>query len=151
VYRETVFLAGIPIDDKRVLTLAAKLRDAGLDDTAERLETAYDRETAVLALAIPARDEILQCSSTAPKDSASSEPCCSSSRRGAIAKGSDSGHWAAATASAWVSRADAVRTKAPFRDDWGTTCEIRCRLSSRRLRWQLLFWERLRWDTPRQT
>ena len=49
-----------PIDDKRVLTLAAKLRDAGLDDTAERLETAYDRETAVLALAITARDEILQ-------------------------------------------------------------------------------------------
>ena len=62
-----MFLAGIPIEDKRVLTLAAKLRDAGLkhrdaglDDTAQRLETAYDRETAVLALSIPARDDILQ-------------------------------------------------------------------------------------------
>ena len=39
-----MFLAGVPVDDKRVLTLAAKLRDAGLDNTAERLETAYDRE-----------------------------------------------------------------------------------------------------------
>ena len=50
VYARSMFLAGVPVDDKRVLTLAAKLRDAGLDDTAERLETAYDRETAVLAL-----------------------------------------------------------------------------------------------------
>ena len=47
-------------EDKRVLTLAAKLRDAGLDDTAERLEIAYDRETAVLARSITARDDILQ-------------------------------------------------------------------------------------------
>ena len=70
-----LFLAGIPVDDKRVLTLAAKLRDAGLDDTAERLETAYDRETAVLALAIPHATTSSRCSSTAPKDSASSAPC----------------------------------------------------------------------------
>ena len=34
VYARSVFLACIPVDDKRVLTLAAKLRDAGLDDTA---------------------------------------------------------------------------------------------------------------------
>ena len=54
-----MFLAGVPVDDKRVLTLAAKLRDAGLDDTAERLETAYDRETKVLALEVRERDEIL--------------------------------------------------------------------------------------------
>ena len=56
-----MFLAGVPVDDKRVLTLAAKLRDAGLDDTAERLGThAYDRETKVLALSkFAERDEIL--------------------------------------------------------------------------------------------
>ena len=50
MFARRVLLAGIPIDDKRVLTLAAKLRDAGLDDTTKRLETAYDRETAVLAV-----------------------------------------------------------------------------------------------------
>ena len=55
-----MLLAGIPIDDKRVLTLALKLRDAGLIETAERLETAYDQETKVLALTIVHRDDILQ-------------------------------------------------------------------------------------------
>jgi hypothetical protein len=55
-----MFLAGVPVDDKRVLTLAAKLRDVGLDDTAERLETAYDKEVKVLALEIFHRDDILQ-------------------------------------------------------------------------------------------
>ena len=60
MYARRIVLAGIPIDDKRVLTLAAKLRDAGLDDTAERLETAYDQETDVLAFSIAARDDILQ-------------------------------------------------------------------------------------------
>ena len=55
-----MFLAGLPVDDKLVLRLAAKLRDAGLAGTAERLENAYDRETRVLALNIRERDEILQ-------------------------------------------------------------------------------------------
>jgi hypothetical protein len=55
-----MFFAGVPVDDKVVLTLASKLRDAGLDETAERLETAYDRETAVLALSIAHRDDMLQ-------------------------------------------------------------------------------------------
>jgi hypothetical protein len=55
-----MFLAGVPINDKLVLTIASRLRDAGLSVTAERLETAYDRETMVLALDIPERDEILQ-------------------------------------------------------------------------------------------
>jgi hypothetical protein len=55
-----VFLAGIAIEDKLVLTLAANLPDAGLDETAERLETAYDRETAVLALSVAHRDDLLQ-------------------------------------------------------------------------------------------
>ena len=50
VFARRVFLAGIPIDDKRVLTLAAKLRYAVFDYTTNRLETAYYRETAVLAV-----------------------------------------------------------------------------------------------------
>jgi hypothetical protein len=56
---EACSFGGLPIDDKRVLTIAAKLRDDGLDDTAKRLETAYDRETKVLALSIAHRDDIL--------------------------------------------------------------------------------------------
>jgi hypothetical protein len=60
VYARFVFHAGVPVDDKLVLTLAGKLRDAGLDDSAGKLETAYDRETKVLALEIGERDEILQ-------------------------------------------------------------------------------------------
>jgi hypothetical protein len=60
MYRETVFLAGIPVEDKLVLTIASRLRNAEFEATAERLETAYDRETIVLALNIHERDEILQ-------------------------------------------------------------------------------------------
>ena len=60
MYARSMFLAGVPVDDKRVLTLAAKLRDAGLDDTAEWLEGAYDKEVKVLALEMFHRDEILQ-------------------------------------------------------------------------------------------
>ena len=72
MYAQYVFLAGIPVDDKRVLTLAAKLRDAGCDDTAERPETAYDRESAVLALSIAHRDDLLQVLVDCPESSASS-------------------------------------------------------------------------------
>src|SRR4051812_2781926 len=59
VYAPSMFLAGIPVEDKLVLTIASKLGDAGLDSTAERLETAYDRGTMVLALEVRERDEIL--------------------------------------------------------------------------------------------
>jgi hypothetical protein len=58
----------MPIADKRVLTLAAKLREAGLADTAERLETAYDRETKVLALEIRERDDILSVLVDCPEE-----------------------------------------------------------------------------------
>ena len=53
-----MMLAGVPVPDRLILTLAAKLRDAGLDDTAERLENGYDRETKILALSIGERDDI---------------------------------------------------------------------------------------------
>ena len=51
-----MFRAGVPVNDK----LASRLRDAGLDATAERLETAYDRKTMVLPLDISERDDVLQ-------------------------------------------------------------------------------------------
>jgi hypothetical protein len=53
-------LAGIPIRDADVLVLSGMLRDAGFDDTAEKLEDAYDRETMILALTILDREKILR-------------------------------------------------------------------------------------------
>ncbi len=55
-----MMLAGIPVADKGVLELARLLRDAGFDDTAARLEDAYDLETKVLALTIADREAILR-------------------------------------------------------------------------------------------
>ncbi len=56
----SMHLAGIPVADRLVLELAVKLRrEAGLDETAEKLENAYDRETKVLALTISEREQIL--------------------------------------------------------------------------------------------
>lgn len=63
-----MMLAGTPVDDKLVLTLAGKLRDAALDDTAEKLETAYDREAKILALTIPDREPILRCLEDGPAE-----------------------------------------------------------------------------------
>jgi len=55
-----MFLAGVPVEDKLVLTIAANLRNAGHDITAEWLEGAYDKEVKVLALQLFHRDEILE-------------------------------------------------------------------------------------------
>ena len=55
-----MYLAGVPVEDKLVLSLAQRLSDAGLYETAVRLKTAYDLETKVLALTIAHRDDILQ-------------------------------------------------------------------------------------------
>jgi hypothetical protein len=55
-----MMLAGIPVRDADVLELARLLRDAGFDEVAERLETAYDREAKVLALTIADREAILR-------------------------------------------------------------------------------------------
>ena len=59
-------LAGIPVRDQDVLELARSLRDAGFDDTAERLENAYDLETKVLALTIVEREQILRALEDCP-------------------------------------------------------------------------------------
>lgn len=55
-----MFLAGIDVRDKLIVPLAGILRDAGFVDTAERLETAYDREVRVLGLSPEEREEILR-------------------------------------------------------------------------------------------
>ena len=55
-----MWLAGIPVADKAVLSLAASVREAELIHTAERLETAYDREARIVALDIPDREAILR-------------------------------------------------------------------------------------------
>jgi hypothetical protein len=55
-----MMLAGVPVPDRLVLTIAGNLRQAGLDATAGRLENGYDTETKVLALSIAERDDILQ-------------------------------------------------------------------------------------------
>jgi hypothetical protein len=52
-----MFLAGIPVPDKLVLDLARRLRESGLDDTAE---TARSRETRVLASEVDETGAILR-------------------------------------------------------------------------------------------
>jgi hypothetical protein len=59
-------LAGVPVADRLVLELARRLRDAGLDDTAETLEDAYDHEWRGAALTIADRAAILRVLDDAP-------------------------------------------------------------------------------------
>ena len=56
----SMMLAGIPVRDQDVLEIARLLRGAGFDDTAGRLEDAYDVECKVLALTIPDREAMLR-------------------------------------------------------------------------------------------
>ncbi len=55
-----MYLAGVQIKDKLVLTLASKLNEAGLYETAVRIENAYDLNVKTLALSMRERHEILQ-------------------------------------------------------------------------------------------
>jgi hypothetical protein len=63
-----VILAGIPVDERLVLGVAGRLRDAGLDDTAETLEDAYDAERRVAALTIAEREAIMRVLEDCPDD-----------------------------------------------------------------------------------
>jgi hypothetical protein len=54
-----VQLAGTPVADRDVLELARLARDVGFNYLAEKLETAYDCETRVLALTIDEREMII--------------------------------------------------------------------------------------------
>jgi hypothetical protein len=61
----TMQLAGIPIRDDAVRELARLVDDP---DLADKLETAYSRETKVLALTISDRETILAALEDAPRD-----------------------------------------------------------------------------------
>jgi hypothetical protein len=61
-----MMLAGLPVRDQDVLEIARLARDAGFDDTAARLEDAYDVECKVLALTIPDREAILRALEDCP-------------------------------------------------------------------------------------
>ena len=54
-----MMLAGLSVADRHVIELAGKLRDAGCDDTAARLESGYEHQARLLALSVEERDEIL--------------------------------------------------------------------------------------------
>jgi hypothetical protein len=62
----SMMLAGIPVNDRLVLDLAQRLRDADLLDTAAVLEDAYDAERRVAALTITAREAILRALEDCP-------------------------------------------------------------------------------------
>ena len=62
-----MMLAGIAVADRYVLELARRLRDAGFPITANRLETAYERQTKLLALTIKERERILRALADCPK------------------------------------------------------------------------------------
>lgn len=53
-------LAGVPIPDRHVLELARRLRAAGLELTAAKLEHAWSAEAKVLALDIDDREALLR-------------------------------------------------------------------------------------------
>jgi len=61
-----MMLAGISVPDKLVLELAGMLRNAGLDQTAATLETAYDAERRIVALTITDRESILRALEDCP-------------------------------------------------------------------------------------
>lgn len=76
---ERVFVAGIPVRDEAVLELARLIDDP---DLAGKLETAYGRETRVLALTIPDGRKSSPRLRTHRLTSRSFAACCSESWRG---------------------------------------------------------------------
>jgi hypothetical protein len=66
-----VFLSGISVPDRDVLQLARRLRGAGFDDEAERLENALRDEIKLLGLEIPEREAVLRALDEYPEGSLS--------------------------------------------------------------------------------
>ena len=64
----SMMLAGIPVRDQDVLEIARLLREAGFDDTAGRLEAAWDAEVKVLALTIADREAIVRALEDCPNE-----------------------------------------------------------------------------------
>ena len=81
-----MWLAGIPVDDRAVLHLAASLREAELTFTAERLERACAREARIVALDIPDREAILCMLEDRPEELAERGRRCYRSTSGGGAK-----------------------------------------------------------------
>jgi len=81
--------AGLTVPDRHVLELAGLARKADFNYLAEKLETAYDRETRVLALTIDEREMIIRTSMTRPSRSQSSAAFSCASTSGDHA----SAHW----------------------------------------------------------
>jgi hypothetical protein len=61
-----VFLSGISVPDRTVLDLARRLRIAGYDIEAEKLEDAYRNEIRLLGLEITEREAILRALEDCP-------------------------------------------------------------------------------------
>ena len=62
-----MMLAGLPIPNELVLELAGRLRDSGLDGTAETLEGACADSERRVALTIPDREAILRVLEDVPE------------------------------------------------------------------------------------
>ena len=69
-----MMLAGLPVPERLVLILARKLRDAGLDLTAQRLETAGNAKRKSSHSTYPSATTSSKCSRTVRPDSANSAP-----------------------------------------------------------------------------
>ena len=61
-----MMLAGVPVPDRLVLSLAGKLRDAGLDYTAQRLLSAQEHESTCSHSISPSATTFSKCSRIAP-------------------------------------------------------------------------------------
>jgi hypothetical protein len=49
-----------------IVSMVERLRNAGFDDTATRLDDAYDREARIVALTVPDREAILRALEDCP-------------------------------------------------------------------------------------
>ena len=61
-------LAGVAVEERLVLGIVLLLRQRGREQTADRLDDAYDRKTEVLALSLRERDHILTALIDCPDD-----------------------------------------------------------------------------------
>jgi hypothetical protein len=68
VYDRPMMVAGVSVPDAAVLELTRRLRDAGLDDAAERLERAYDMQAKIVGLTVPEREAVLRVLEDAADD-----------------------------------------------------------------------------------
>jgi hypothetical protein len=63
-----MFLAGVPVRDGVLLELARRVRNAGLADTADKLERAWSQEDKTLALETDDREALLRVLADGPDE-----------------------------------------------------------------------------------